>query len=162
MIRPATLHDVEQMAVVHVQSWTDAYTGLLPEATIASMTIDVRRRMWTQRLSRSTDGVWVAELGGELVGLASIGPAEQPPQWGQLFNIYLVGSAWGRGLGSGLWDAAMAGFDDMGLTQRQLYVLDTNERARRFYEHKGWFHEGTVIMDDNFGAPIREVRYVGP
>lgn len=160
MIRAATLADVEDLASVHVQSWIDAYTGLLPAETIAGMSIDVRRDMWSRRLNRSVEDVWVAESDGAVVGLASIGPAQDPPGWGHLYNIYLVASAWGRGLGSGLWEAAMSGFDGMGLADRQLYVLDTNERARKFYEWKGWRHDGTVIMDDSFGEPIREVRYV--
>ena len=160
MVRHPTADDIPQMARVHVRSWLDAYSGLLPHETIAGMTEDRRRLMWQRVIERDPTTAWVAEDAVGIVGLASIGPAQEPDGWGQLYNIYVVGRAWGSGAGTALWDAAQQGLTDKGFAKRQLYVLDTDERARRFYERKGWIHDGTVIMDDTFGEPIREVRYV--
>lgn len=160
MVREPTVDDVRDLAHVHVQAWIDAYTGLLPDETIAGMTVDRRVEMWERVLASDRQRSWLAEDASGVIGLASVGPAGDPDGWGQLYNIYVIGRAWGTGAGSALWEAAQSGLTDMGFRDRQLFVLDTNERARRFYEHKGWVHEGTVIMDDAFGEPIREVRYV--
>jgi hypothetical protein len=40
-----------------------------------------------------------------------------------------------------------------------LWVLDTNERARRFYEARGWRADGTSKSDASRGSPVVEVRY---
>ena len=160
MVRHPTADDIADLARIHVEAWRDAYTGLLPAATIAGMTVERRARMWDRIVDAYPTQAWVAEDESGLVGLASVGRAEDPEGWGQLYNIYVVGRAWGTGAGSALWEAAQAGLTEMGFGDRQLYVLDTNDRARRFYEHKGWIHDGTVLMDDTFGEPIREVRYV--
>jgi hypothetical protein len=38
-------------------------------------------------------------------------------------------------------------------------VLETNARARRFYEAQGWAADGHRMTDTGFGFPIEEVRY---
>jgi hypothetical protein len=40
-----------------------------------------------------------------------------------------------------------------------LWVLDTNTRARRFYEIAGFRSDGAVKVDDRDGFRLREVRY---
>lgn len=148
------------MAVVHVQAWHDAYDGLLPAAVIAGMTIERRTAMWERIIGSDDQRAWLAQGQQGVIGVASAAGAVDPKGWGQLYTIYVVRSAWGTGAGSRLWEAVQDGLTDMGFVQRQLYVLDTNNRARRFYEHKGWVHDGTVLMDETFGPPIREVRYL--
>lgn len=160
MVRHPTIDDVPALAALHVQAWKDAYTGLLPDDTIAGMTVERRAGMWRRIIERDPGTAWVVENDTGLIGLSHIGPAREPEGWGQLYGIYVVGRAWGTGAGSALWEAAQIGLSEMGFEGRLLYVLDSNERARRFYEYKGWVHDGTVLMDDTFGEPIREVRYV--
>jgi hypothetical protein len=38
-------------------------------------------------------------------------------------------------------------------------VLDTNSRARRFYEAAGWHRDGAVKQDARRGFVLNEVRY---
>jgi hypothetical protein len=38
-------------------------------------------------------------------------------------------------------------------------VLDSNARARRFYEAGGWHADGAAKQDDSFGVPMTEERY---
>ena len=40
-----------------------------------------------------------------------------------------------------------------------LWVLETNERARGFYEHHGWHADGEIKRDTVHGFELREVRY---
>jgi len=40
-----------------------------------------------------------------------------------------------------------------------LWVVDANERARRFYERHGWTAEGIEKVDTVLGAMVTEVRY---
>ncbi len=47
----------------------------------------------------------------------------------------------------------------MGFTEATLWVMDTNVRARRFYEIAGWSTDGGEKDELFRGAPIHEVRY---
>lgn len=159
-VRVARAGDAAAMAQVHTQSWADAYEGLLPTDLIASQTVSGRTEMWGRSIESDRMRCWVAETdGGEIVGICSIGPSQDDTAIGQLYTIYVLGAEWGRGVGSLLWEVAMAGLADLGHDTAELWVLDTNVRARSFYEGKGWTHDGVVKMDDSFGEPIREVRY---
>jgi hypothetical protein len=40
-----------------------------------------------------------------------------------------------------------------------LWVLDGNDRARRFYEAAGWTAGGTTKTDVIGQTPVREIRY---
>ncbi|HEU5421786.1 MAG TPA: GNAT family N-acetyltransferase, partial [Streptosporangiaceae bacterium] len=63
-----------------------------------------------------------------------------------------------RGLGRMLMAEAVSQLA-AGYEQATLWVLDTNDRARRFYARTGWAEDGAVLQDDSRGFPITEVRY---
>jgi hypothetical protein len=54
---------------------------------------------------------------------------------------------------------AVAGLVRLGYANAILWVLDTNERARRFYALAGWEQDGASKTDGSRGFPITEVRY---
>ena len=47
----------------------------------------------------------------------------------------------------------------LGFNSATLWVLDSNERGRGFYDRGGWRTDGAVKLDDSYGDPIREIRY---
>ena len=49
-----------------------------------------------------------------------------------------------------------------GFREATLWVLDTNERARRFYETDGWRLDGTDKRDAIGEMQVKEVRYRRP
>lgn len=55
--------------------------------------------------------------------------------------------------------AALAHLAEGGYPRAALWVLDTNRRARRFYEATGWHRDQAVKVDDSRGFPITEIRY---
>ena len=59
---------------------------------------------------------------------------EEPADSGELAAIYLLPGAWGKGLGRELMSSALSALSDAGFGEATLWVLDTNSRARRFYE----------------------------
>ena len=73
--------------------------------------------------------------------------------------IYLLADFWGQGLGRSLMAAACERLRDAGFTEATLWALDTNERARKFYEAAGWALDGASKQDDSRGFPITELRY---
>lgn len=59
-----------------------------------------------------------------------------------LERLFVHPRAWGRGVGSGLHDVALEELRALGSTECHLWVLELNDRARRFYEHRGWCENG--------------------
>jgi RimJ/RimL family protein N-acetyltransferase len=41
-------------------------------------------------------------------------------------------------------------------------VLESNARARRFYDRAGWTADGSAKQEEIAGSPVTEVRYRRP
>src|SRR5690606_41064361 len=62
---------------------------------------------------------------------------------GEVTAIYLRQAHWGRGIGRRLFAAVVDRLREAGFEEAILWVLDTNARARRFYEAAGWEADGS-------------------
>lgn len=163
LIRPATSADAERLALVHVRSWQDAYRGLLPQDYLDALAPEQRVELWHRTLGWSDwprRGVLVAE-DDEVLGFAYLGPSRDaaPVFVGEIRSIYVLPARWGAGVGRRLTTAALASLRSAGCTEAQLWVLDTNARAIRFYESAGWRTDGATKAAEIGGAQITEVRY---
>jgi hypothetical protein len=56
-------------------------------------------------------------------------------------------------------NAALGRLAEAGFTEATLWALDSNVRARRFYEAGGWSADGALKNDESRGFPMTEVRY---
>ena len=72
--------------------------------------------------------------------------------------MYADPSAWSTGVGAALMCAALEHLTAMRFSHVTLWVLEDNERARRFYERWGFRADGARQVID-LGAPVAEVRY---
>jgi ribosomal protein S18 acetylase RimI-like enzyme len=165
-IRPARMQDVPAIAVVHVRSWQAAYRGLLPQAYLDGLDPGQRIGQWERSVSaagRPDGGTLVADAAGRLSGFVSYGPARDDDAdarpAGEIYAIYLLPAAWDEGIGRQLMAAALDRLGEAGFDRVILWVLDSNARARRFYEAGGWRADGAAKQDDSFGVPMTEVRY---
>ena len=168
-VRRAGVKDAMGIAIVHVRSWQAAYRGLVPQDYLDSLDAEQRRPVWERIVGEAQwprAGTFVAEEGEHVVGFASICPArdddEEPADSGELAAIYLLPGAWGKGLGRELMSSALSALSDAGFGEATLWVLDTNSRARRFYEAAGWHADGAVKQDGTRGFVLNEVRYRRP
>lgn len=97
-----------------------------------------------------------------MVGFVSFGPSEDEPvdpEVGQVYAIYVDSGHWDRGYGRALFAAAVSGLTDAGFDAATLWVLDSNTRARRFYEAAGWVADGATKTEQRGDVALREVRY---
>jgi ribosomal-protein-alanine N-acetyltransferase len=61
---------------------------------------------------------------------------------GEIANIAVAPSVWGMGVGRALLDAALDAAERRGINAVYLEVRDSNERARRLYESRGFEEVG--------------------
>jgi ribosomal protein S18 acetylase RimI-like enzyme len=162
LIRDAGLADAAVIAQIRVDSWRVAYAGLMPEEFLAGLSVEEGKANWSRALSsiQPDRAVLVVEQDGTPCGFAAFGPSRGgDPVEGEIFAIYLRPEAWRRGLGAGLMSAAVGRLTEIGYRAAILWVLDSNDRARRFYEAMGWAGTREEKIDHAFGSPLREVAY---
>lgn len=164
-IRPATLDDAPAIAAVHVASWQGAYRGVFPDEVLDGPEFAANRlRLWEQLLSEHAPGSvnLVAEHDGRAVGLLHARPTRDEDAGAgtaEVVAIYAAPDSWGTGAGRALRSGALDALRDGGFSDVTLWALDSNERARRFYELAGFAPDGATKEDVMAGTPIREVRY---
>ncbi len=163
-VRPATAFDLDAVAEVHVRSWQETYAGQVPQEYLDSLSVEQRRRGWTIAHD-DTDGraaILVLVDDGAVVGFAHVCPsrdADASDGVGEVTSIYLRRSHWGREGGRTLMAGARDALAGYGFLEATLWVLETNERARRFYEADGWLFDGAEKRDSIGDMQVKEVRY---
>jgi len=139
---------------------------------------------WTERRRRAIEsnrsimlvaaegGAEGGTEGGTVTGFAEAGPARRSQDWndldpveGEVYAIYVDPARWGTGAGRALMDATVAALKAAGRSPVRLWVLDANDRARRFYERYGFVLDGErssypVARPDGSTTLLDEVRYV--
>ena len=175
IVRIATVADARSIAEVHVASWQVAYRGQVPDDYLDGLSVDVRESAWTRILAHTgwpegtltfvlVDEELSIEEGthGRTLGFANLGPSrdeDADAKTGELRSIYLDSVSWGEGYGRMLMSEAMRTLQSWGCRVAIVWVLDTNARARRFYEAAGWYADGAEKVDESRGFSLREVRY---
>lgn len=162
-VRLATVDDTDAIAMVHVLTWQTSYRGLIPDGLLDSLAIEPRAEYWRRTIARADPAhpVWVATIDDHVVGFTDAGPSRDPdanPAIGELYAIYVLAEYQGRGIGQALLGVAASW-----LAQRYrsatLWVLESNERSRRFYELSGWRFDGTLKREALGSFILSEARY---
>jgi len=163
-IAPAGPDDLRGVAIVHVASWQGAYQGILPADYLANLSVETREASWRQVLAEGRSELLVAKEGDAVIGFVSFGPcrdAPAPPDRGEVWAIYVAPGAWSKGAGRALWRAASERLRALGFRSVSLWMIEGNERARRFYTAAGFDAEaGSEKEFELGGVTLREVRMV--
>jgi GNAT superfamily N-acetyltransferase len=137
VIRAAARADARAIAELEVRAWRWAFVDIVDEADMP--TIERREARWT---GEPLDGAFVAEVEGRVVGVVQVGPDPSEPATGRLRGLYVDPAAQGAGLGTALYDHAMAELHAAGFGTATLELLVANGHARGFYERRGWTADG--------------------
>jgi GNAT superfamily N-acetyltransferase len=163
-LREAVVDDAAAIAEVHVASWRWAYRGHLPDETLDGLDVAEREAGWLRVLASddARDRVLVAEGPDGIVGFASVGVTcddDAADGTGELYAIYLVEDAAGTGLGRALLARSTEALRDAGFARASLWVLESNDRARDFYEREGWAWDGSRGTHQAQCSNLPVVRY---
>lgn len=161
-LRTATLVDLELLAAIHEASAREAYRHIFPPA--AEFPREAARAEIGLHLRDPAKRTAMASSDGANVGLVVAGPASDTAPTlsdgtvGQISLLHVHPDARDRGIGTLLLNDALAWLGAAGHTQAVLWVLVGNERARAFYEHRGWRDDGARRIEQH-AIPIEIMRY---
>lgn len=145
-IRAATPADADPIAAIHVASFRASYGEVLSAATLDALDPAVRAGIWRDRLRAADGQVVVATDGDGVLGFCWFGPTtddgDATDRVGQVRSIHVSPSANGRGHGGALLRAATRALAEEGRTEATLWVVASNERAKRLYTRAGWRPDG--------------------
>jgi ribosomal protein S18 acetylase RimI-like enzyme len=167
-IRAAAPDDARDIATVNVTSWRHAYRGLLHEGYLAGLSADQLTVHWEGLIDTlpPTEHLLVIEDGASLVGYAHTGPsrgAGAAPHIGELYSLYARPDHWDLGVGRAIHDAGLEALAGDGYRRAALWMLGTNDRARRFYGRQGWItlagrrtqeFGGQTVVDERLGRSL--------
>ena len=146
----------------------DLPAGITDEVAVADgIAADGTAAAGTAADGTAADGTGVggSGAGGAVVGWVAYGPCRDPdragPRYGEIFACYVHPDWWRKGTGRLLMGRAIDGLIRSGRDDISLWVLEANDRARRFYEAFGFAPDGTRKLV-SFGVPVPEVRYRRP
>ena len=163
-IRKATIADAAALARVHVDTWRTTYSGIVPDAHLASLSYEKRTARWAEQIQATLAGkfaIFVAEdENGQIAGFVDGGPNrdDDPIYKGELYAIYILQAYQGRGIGKQLVPPLAKSLLAMGLDTMLLWVLTDNTPARRFYESLGGHYVRTHYFEIG-GVSLEEVSY---
>ena len=159
-IRKAEPRDAAAIAGVHAESWQGAYAGIIPFRALNAM-ISRRGTAWWADAIRRAASVIVVEIGGEVVGYATLGKnrAHELPQQGEIYELYVKPEYQGLGLGTRLFAAARDRLASHGLSGLVIWALEDNAGATRFYAGAGGrdVAEGVEVFDQH---ALRKLAFV--
>jgi ribosomal protein S18 acetylase RimI-like enzyme len=164
-VRASGPEDAEAVERVRIAGWQTAYRGIIPDDYLDGLLVNVarRRRHLAELPADISDSVAVA--GGAVVGWIACGPCRDPDRvglrYGEIFACYVHPGWWRKGVGRLLMDHAIEELVQAGRDDISLWVLEANDRARRFYATVGFGPDGARMLRD-FGVPVAEVRYRRP
>jgi putative acetyltransferase len=133
-VRRARPDEADTLLAIQREASIAAFSHVFPPELYAFPDDAVRER-WREAIADAASEVYVAEDDGVPVGALIV-----ERDW--LVGLYVVPAHWGTGVGSALHDHALERLRALGSERAQLWTLEGNERARRFYEQRGWTLNG--------------------
>src|SRR5262245_3082493 len=144
-VRAASPKDIEALGGISDRAWRATYPGIVPDVVLDEWIAGAPDSWRAAFESRAIDRgwrPWVADRGGTVIGFATTAPAKSewlpPPDGaGELTNLYIEPDAIGSGVGTRLYEHAVADLRERGFDPLVVWAFRDNERAVRFYERMG-------------------------
>ncbi|GHD49894.1 N-acetyltransferase [Thalassobaculum fulvum] len=170
-IRPVEPGDALGLARIQIDTWRDAYVGMLPDDTLLDLD-DMRAAVrWTRVVGglRAPEALAVAEIEGRLVGFCHGGAGRRAvaeavdrlEPVAEVYALYVDPSFQGMGIGRALLADVTRRLIAHGFESLALLTLADNRHGRRFYDRIGGA-VGEAIPSVVVGSPADQVPYFWP
>ena len=131
-IRRATQSDLQEIADIHIESWKDSYSNVLPAEFLAGQIDRNFKKHWNEIEIKDEDIVLVAQE-NSLVGFVAVWCRPIP----FIDNLHVKPSQRSKKIGSALIKVVAKELITKGHNTAFLWVFESNEKAIRFYEQLG-------------------------
>ncbi len=122
---------------VHSQAWKQAYTDIFPKEYLCLDTPDIRKKEFLESCNSEDNDNYLLYEGGDAIGIVRvIYPASDGCE---LSSFYILEEYRNNGYGTQVLEYLRAVY---GNGKIQLWVLEDNIKARRFYEYNGFKSTG--------------------
>lgn len=157
-IRSARPSDAHRLAAVFKDSWTLAYTGILPHNALAQI-VGKRDAAWWAAALKTSEPILVMEVGSAIAGYATCGTSRaRGRSQGEIYELYLDPVHQGLGFGEYLFEACRNRLDERGLKGLLVWALIDNTQACHFYWRRGGRPVGSTT--EMFGtAKLEKVAF---
>jgi GNAT superfamily N-acetyltransferase len=158
VVRPGGVEDADRLRAIRLEALADSPDAFGATYAESSTWSDAR---W-EAAARDWN-VYLAEIDGRVVGMASGGDAGDRPGGSWLFGMYVSPVARGTGAAGALVEAVSDWARSRGSGELFLRVTETMDRARAFYQKMGFTETGEVVtMDRDRSIRLRTlVRALG-
>lgn len=168
ILRNAGVDDAEAVAAVHAASLQAAWRPLIPER-VPHLVLDPpqpgpRVPGWRRCLARPrVSTTLVACDGSAVVGFCTLRPTPGRPggdAMAEIWALFVQPSHWRLGVGRLLCERSCADARRRGLAAVELWELESNAGARRFFHALGFRPDGGKrVFLEHAGVSLHELRY---
>jgi len=161
-VQRATFDDVPDVARIHVRSWQSGYRGQIPDSVLDALDIEQRAGVWKKNIAEPGRVLLLAQLDTRTIGFCSLSPSRDAgaaPDTAEVTAMYVDPDHYRSGAGTALMAAACAEARGRGDRLLTLWVIDTNQRGRRFYESCGLRWDGATQEVKRPEYTLHELRY---
>ncbi|MBY0413180.1 MAG: GNAT family N-acetyltransferase [Bdellovibrionales bacterium] len=162
-VRAATPDDAAEIANVHINSWREAYKGLLPQVFLDERPLYFKNRyqLWKSVLSVPNNITFVAECSENgVIGMVNGSKARNAEyeDYAEVYCLYLLQKYHGQKIGFELLKKSFEAFEYRGYSKAYLWVLEGNPTIK-FYEKTGGIHKGHIMEETVAGQLMNELCF---
>jgi GNAT superfamily N-acetyltransferase len=159
--RQAKLSDTPEIARVQVETWRSTYVGIVPQAFLDALDIGEQTTRWDQWFGDGSH-VFVAENAEGVCGFISGGELRDGINLGQnydseIYTLYVLPAAQGRGAGRQLMRSLAARLVDDDLKRPVVWALEENPWCA-FYERLGGRRVAQKMIEIG-GKQLSDIAY---
>ena len=161
-IRRAKAGDEGEIANIHINSWREAYRGLLPQTMLDELPLTFKRRqtMWQKAIQENKSVIYVAQSNYGIIGFACFSETKEEFFKGyfEVNAIYLLEKFKGKGIGFSLLKHGLQSALALGFSKAFCWVLEDNPTIK-FYEKSGAIYTGQEKLDEIGGKKVIEKAF---
>ena len=144
--RDATLDDAAAVADLFARCFVDTFAHLYRADDLDAFLAGITAQAFAEEIDSPDFAIRLAEIASGPIGFAKLGPPsptiDSPPGTVELRQIYVLQPWQGQGVAQPLYEWAESEARRRGGRHLQLTVFIGNDRARRFYERRGFADVG--------------------
>lgn len=149
-IERVKLGDEVTLAHIQTESWKAAFKDILsPEILTKYANADKATMMYRRLLEQNIGNGYLLKVEEKPHCIAWWDTTREKdmPGYAELICIHSLPNQWRKGYGSKMMDTVLHDIAIAGYRKVMLWVFEENERARKFYEKKGFILTGKVKSD---------------